>query len=283
MRSAHIREIKLMTTLIKLANTIMKKSTFGMLVSAILSGGSPSLLHAETITAPLWPNAGSTSVLTPTGWGASAGIVFFGVGATSPQVYSAQTDGDSGAGFGLGNPSKNLGLELSVAMMDLSKRDNFSYGFKVHRIIADGTSIGFGGLNLFHDRKKSDADDSYYVVVSHAFQNLQSDNNPNESKLNVSLGVGRGMFSTMSPYDIAAGKNKHGTYVFGSTAYEIFEATNAIVEWSGINLNAGLSTGLFSISDTIPITLSVAAGDLTGYSGDGGVRLYCSLSGAVLF
>jgi hypothetical protein len=271
------------STSINYAVTIMKKTTIRLLVGAILLGGTPSLLHAETIKAPLWPNAGSNSILVPSGWGASAGMVFFGIGTTTPQVYSDRSDGDSGAGFGLGNPSKNLGLELSVAMMDLSKRDNFSFGFKVHRIIADGTSIGIGGMNLFHDKLKSDADDSYYVVVSHSMQNLQTESNPYESKLQFNLGVGRGMFSTMSPYDVAAGKGKHGTYIFGSTAYEIFKATNAIVEWSGMNLNAGVSTGLFSISDHIPVTATVAAGDLTRYTGDGKVRLYCSLSAAVLF
>jgi hypothetical protein len=260
----------------------MKKSTFWILLGALLSGGAPSLLHAEPIKAPLWPNAGSTSILTPTGWGASEGMVFFGIGCTTPQVYSHRSDGDSGAGIGIGSPSKNLGLELSVAMMDLSGRDNFSYGIKVHRIIADGTSIGIGGVNLFRDKIKSDADESFYVAVSHAVQSVPSDNNPNESKLHVNLGVGSGMFSTMSPYDIAAGKRKHGSYVFGSTAYEIFEATNAIIEWSGINLNAGISTGLISISDHVPVTVTVAAGDLTSYSGDG-VRMYCSVSSAILF
>ncbi|NTW53039.1 MAG: hypothetical protein HGB22_10710 [Chlorobiaceae bacterium] len=260
----------------------MKKSTFLAVIIAVFSGGVSNMLHADPITAPLWPNAGSTSIFTPTGWGASFGIVYFGGGATTPQVYSTRTDADSGAGFGLGNPLKNLGLELSVAMMDVSKRDNFSYGFKIHRIIGDGTSIGFGGVNLFHDKKKSDADESYYVAISHAVQGLPSGYNPEESKLHLNLGVGNGMFSKMSPYDTRAGKGRHGTYVFGSTAYEIYNATNAIVEWSGMNLNAGISTGLFSLSKNIPVTVTIAAADLTKYTADG-VRLTYGVSGAILF
>lgn len=260
----------------------MKKTLFRMLLGAALTGVNPSPLRAETINAPLWPNAGGTSIMIPTGWGASDGMVFFGAGITSPQVYSNRSDGDCGAGIGIGDPSKNLGLELSVAMMNLSEQDNFSFGFKVHRIIADGTSIGIGGVNLFRDKDKSDADESWYVVISHALQSLRSDSDPSESKLQFNLGVGNGMFGDMSPYDIAAGKGRHGTYVFGSTAYEIFRATNVIVEWSGINLNAGISTGLFSISDHVPVSVTVAAGDLTGYSGDG-VRLYGSVGGAILF
>jgi hypothetical protein len=270
------------TTLINPTKSIMKKSTILAFIFAVLSGWVPSLLQAETLIAPLWPNAGSTSIITPTGWGASYGIVFFGAGTTTPQVYSTRTDADAGAGFGLGNPEKNLGLELSVEMMDVSKRDNFSYGFKVHRIIANGTSIGFGGLTLFRDKKKSDADESYYFAVSHAVQGLPSEYSPNESRMHLNLGVGNGMFSKMSPQDIKAGKGKHGTYVFGSTAYEIFKATNAIVEWSGVNLNAGLSTGLFSLGQNLPITVTIGAADLTNYSADG-VRLIVGVSGGILF
>ncbi|NTV93505.1 MAG: hypothetical protein HGA72_09700 [Chlorobiaceae bacterium] len=261
----------------------MKKSTIFVFICAMLSGGVHNeVLAAEKFTAALWPNAGSTSIMTPTGWGASYGILYFGGGTTTPQVYSVHTDADAGAGFGLGNPEKNLGLELSVDMMDVSKQDNFSYGFKVHRIIANGTSIGFGGLNLFPEKKKSDADESFYFAISHAVQGLPSDYNKNESKLHLNLGVGNGMFSKMSPEDIKAGNGRHGTYVFGSTAYEIFKATNAIVEWSGMNLNAGISTGLFSLSQNVPVTLTIAAADLTKYTADG-VRLSVGLSGAILF
>ena len=263
-------------------NQTMKKTGIIAVLIIVVSVLSSSLLHAENTEAPLWPNSADTGILTPGGWGASAGMVFIGAGSATPQVYTTSSDGSFGAGFGIGNPEKYIGLELSVAMMDVDKLDNFSYGLKVHRIIADGTSIALGGINLFHDKNKSDADESFYVAVSHAVQSLPSDYQPNQSKLHLSAGVGNGMFSRMSPDDIAAGKGKHGTRVFGSTAYEVFKATNIIVEWSGINLNSGISTGLLTFNENIPVTLTVAAGDLTRYSGDG-VRLLCALSCAVAF
>jgi hypothetical protein len=260
----------------------MKKTGVIAVLNIILSVFSTSLLHAENTATPLWPNSADTGILTPGGWGASAGMVFVGAGTVTPQVYTNHSDGSVGAGFGLGNPEKNMGVELSVAMMDVDKMDNFSYGIKVHHIIADGTSIALGGINLFHDKNKSDADESFYVAISHAVQSLPSEYQPNQSKLHVSVGVGNGMFSRMSPDDIAAGKGKHGTRVFGSTAYEVFKATNIIVEWSGINMNSGISTGLLTFDENIPVTLTVAAGDMTHYSGDG-VRLLCALSCAVSF
>jgi hypothetical protein len=261
----------------------MKKKLFQVIaVGAILLAASPSGLHAELISSPpLGPNEGGSSIMIPSGWGAYGGMVFGGFSFTTPQVYANVSDGNAGVGFGVGNPYKNVGVEMSVAMMDLSQQDNFSVGVKLHRNIAEGTSIGVGALNLFHD-SESDADDSYYVVASHAVQGMQSETQPYESKLLFTLGVGNGMFGDMSPIDIKAGKNEHGTYVFGSVAYEVFRATNVVVEWSGINLNAGVSSGLLKLGKNMPVNVTIAAGDLTSYSGDG-VRLLSSLNTAILF
>lgn len=258
------------------------KTSFRTFLFVALSALAPSLLKAETLEGPLWPNTGGYTIMTPSGWGASNGMVFFGVGRTMPQVYANQDDMGAGTGIGIGDPQKNLGVELSVDMNDVSARDNFSYGFKVHRVIYDGTAIAVGGEHLFYDKNKSDAGNSFYVSVSHAIQGLPSNYDSEQSKLNLSLGVGNGRFSRKSDDDVAAGKGMHGTYVFGAASYEIFEATNFIVEWSGINLNAGISTGLFSLSDNIPVNLTLAAGDLTKYSGDG-VKFLSALSLAVIF
>jgi hypothetical protein len=260
----------------------MKKRVLQLIACAMFVTTMSSPLEAQMLSVPLGPNEGGSSIMVPSGWGAYGGMVFGGVSVTAPQVYSDRSDGNAGAGIGIGDPYENIGLELSVAMMDLSEQDNISFGFKLHKNIADGTSVGIGGLNLFRDKLESDADESYYVVVSHAVQGMPSGTKPYESKLLLSLGVGNGMFSEMSPFDIDAGKNRHGTYVFGSAGYEFLKATNLVVEWSGINLNAGVSTGLFSLSRTLPVNVTVAAGDLTSYSGDG-VRLLCSVSSAVLF
>lgn len=259
----------------------MKKRLIRLIATAIALVASPSTLHAELLSSPLGPNEGGSSIMVPTGWGAYGGMLFYGVSLTTPQVYSNASDGNAGAGIGIGNPYTNVGVELSVAMMDLSQQDNFSFGFKLHRNIADGTSIGIGGLNMFHDAE-SDADESYYVAISHAVQGMPSGTQPYESKLLFTIGAGNGMFRRMSDYDIAAGKSKHGTYVFGSAAYEVLKATNLVVEWSGVNLNAGISTGALSISKHVPVNVTVAAGDLTNYSGDG-VRLLCAVNSAVFF
>jgi hypothetical protein len=259
----------------------MKSSFIRASMVMLIALSVPSRLLAVAPVTPLWPNNGGMTIMTPSGWGASSGMVFLGAGITSPQVYSDNDDTAVVAGIGIGNPSKNLGIELSAVMNDVSQRSNFSYGIKLSRIVGDGTSVAVGGENLFRDKSKNDADESCYIVVSHAVQGLSSESSAGSSKLNLTLGVGKGRFSDMSPDDIAAGKGEHGTRVFGSVACELFKATNVVVEWSGINLNAGISTGLLSLNDHVFVNLTVAAGDLTGYSADG-VRLLGSMSVAVL-
>jgi hypothetical protein len=262
----------------------MKASTFGALLCASLAASLPSALHAAEQPESLWPNKGGKTIMTPSGWGASNGMVFFGVGRTTPQVYSTVDDMGAAAGIGIGNPEKNIGVQLSATMNDVSEQNNFSYGIKLHRIIADGTSIAVGGEHLFHDDAETDpdADESFYVSVSHALQSMPSSYNADRSKLHLTLGVGNGRFGDKSQMDIATGKGEQGTYVFGAAAYEVYKATNVILEWSGINLHAGLSTGIFSLAENFPVNVTVAAGDLTDYSGDE-IRLLSSLSCAFIF
>jgi hypothetical protein len=261
---------------------LMKKSILQSMFCVVLSALAPSMLKAEAPEAALWPNEGGVTVMTPSGWGASNGMVFFGIGRTTPQVYASDDDMGAGTGIGIGNPERNLGIELSADMNDVSAFTNFSYGFKIHRILVPGTSIAVGGEHMFYDKDLSDAGESYYVAISQAVQSMPSANDPEQSKLHLTLGVGNGRFSHKSPDDVLAGKGEHGTHIFGAAAYEIYKASNLVLEWSGINLNAGISSGILSLGERIPVNLTLAAGDLTRYSGDK-VTLFSAMSFAVLF
>ena len=66
---------------------------------------------------------------------------------------------------------------------------------------------------------------------------------------------------------MSEGKGENGTWVFGNAAVEVAKDLNLLVEWSGINLHAGVSKA-FQVGD-VAISLSLAAADLTDYSGDG--------------
>jgi hypothetical protein len=214
-------------------------------------------------TTTLLPNRAAKSLMSPTGWGASGGLLFIGGGVTTPQAYSKNSDAAISFGLGVGNPVRNLGVQLSTTMSDVSNQGVFSLGFKVHRYVGYGTSIAVGGENFFAD-VRSDANESYYIVASHAFQELAS-SLPSFARLHASIGVGEGRFSQKSPLDVATGKGKDGTYVFGALSYEVYEATNFIVDWNGVNLATGFSVTPFS---AFPLGISVGVADLTDNSGD---------------
>lgn len=253
----------------------MKKMIELLAVSLVGAGWMAAIASAETgspgdfIREPLYdvylPNGAATTLATPSGWGAWGNTIFIGGGITSPAPYSNDSDGAAAIGFGIGNPAKNVGLQLTATMNDLSGQDNVSYGAVLHRYLGYGTSVAIGGDHLFRDEDESDVGESYYLAFGHAFQNVVSDT-LGKSGLHGSIGVGNGRFANKSPSDVASGKGKKGSHVFGALAYEIFANTNVILEWSGVNLNAGVAIAPF---ENFPLGVTLGAADLTDNSGDG--------------
>ncbi len=219
--------------------------------------------NINDVQATLLPNRAGKSLMSPSGWGASGGMLFIGGGVTSPQTYTDRSDAAVSFGLGVGNPVKNLGVQLSTTMSNVDDPGVFSLGFKVHRYLGYGTSIAAGGENFFAD-SRSDSGESYYLVASHAFQMFAA-SVPQFAKLHASLGLGEGRFGSKSPLDIANGKGHYGTHVFGALSYEIFDSTNLIVDWNGINLATGFS---FTPFKKFPLGISVGVADLTDNAGD---------------
>lgn len=229
------------------------------------------------VQAALRPNSAGKTLMTPSGWGAWGNAIFIGVGGTEPQVYSSEFDGAISLGAGFGHPVKNAGLQLTATIQDVSGMDNISYGIKVHKYLSRGISMAIGAEQLFGS-KESTADESFYIAASRASQQHPSAI-PGISKLHMNIGLGNGRFGNKSPRDVEEGKSEHGTYLFGGLAYEVYKNTNLILEWSGINLHAGVS---ITPVETIPVGITVGAADLTSNSGDG-VRLIFSVGSSYRF
>ncbi len=216
-----------------------------------------------------FPNGAATTLTIPSGWGAHSNVVFLGAGITSKQAYSNDDDAGVSFGIGLGDPVEYVGVQLSAAINDVSEGDNWSGGVKLHRYVATGTSLAVGAVHLFPD-SESDSDESFYITLSHAVQAYPSER-PGATKLNFTVGAGNERFGKKSPRDVKDGKGENGTYVFGAAAYEIFDSTNLVVDWNGLNLNAGVSIAPFRLipgAEFIPLVVTLGAADLTTYSGD---------------
>jgi len=229
------------------------------------------------VQSTILPNSAGKSLATPTGWGASNNVVFIGAGGTVPQAYSDHADGSIVFGGGFGDNIETLGVELSAAINDFDEVDRMSYGIKLHKYLGYGMAFAVGGEHLFAP-DDSDADESFYAVLSRISQH-----HPNAegiSKLHYSMGVGSGRYGEKSEKDKDEGKGSHGTYVFGSAAYEVISDTNLILEWTGINFNTGISTAPIK---NIPVVVTLGLGDLVeDFSGDG-VRVFGSIGYAHQF
>ena len=218
--------------------------------------------------APLYRASSNAQTLTtPTAEGASNNIVFMGVGGSSPAPYATKADGAAVIGFGVGDPIKNLGIQVCLISLDLSQWDRYSTAIHLSRSLGNGSTFGVGVENIMLT-DGGDTAKSYYAVYSQVVQTEPFINKTTGvSRLHFSIGAGNGRFADKSGDDIASGKGEHGTYIFGNVAYEVADQFNVITDWNGINLNAGVSK-TFMIGK-YPLVIAVGAADLTNYSGDG--------------
>lgn len=213
----------------------------------------------------LYPSDAPGGILIPSGFGGYGTYLFGGIGATYPEAYrNNKADLITSVGACVGNPAKAVNFAASLNMTDVHKFRDFSGNFIVSRKLFAGTSISAGALQMFANARQSDAPGStFYLAVSHAIQTIKS-LTPGCSRLSYTIGVGSGRFYEKSPKDIAAGRGKHGTAVFGSISYELIQHVNVNAEWTGMNL--GVSAGIRPFP--APLSLAVGVANLTRYTND---------------
>ena len=206
--------------------------------------------------------APAASISTPIGFGANFGQIFGGFAFQSRTRFTNQADGGLALGVGLGEPQKIVGLDVTLAILSLfgDNAGRGSFSFKIHRSLPEGFAVALGFENAIR-WGETDAGSSIYGVVSKFFQFTETTKEP-FSQLTLSLGVGGGRFRSEGA--IEDGVNSLG--VFASAGLRIVEPVSAIVEWSGQDLNAGISLIPFQ---NIPLTVNLAGADLTGNAGDG--------------
>ena len=211
---------------------------------------------AEFVVAP------SASISIPIGFGANFGQIFGGFAFQSRTRFTNQADGGLALGVGVGEPQKIVGLDVTMAILSLfgDNAGRGSFSFKIHRSLPEGFAIALGFENAIN-WGGTDAGSSIYGVVSKFFQFTETTKEP-FSQLTLSLGVGGGRFRSEGA--IEDGVNSLG--VFASAGLRIVEPVSAIVEWSGQDLNAGISLIPFQ---NIPLTVNLAGADLTGNAGNG--------------
>jgi len=218
--------------------------------------------------------ADAQGIYAPSGNGAWGNMVYAGVGFTSPQPFYANEDMIATVGFGLGNPAKNFGLQVSTDLQSVRNHERYSFNAKVHRYLGKGVSMAFGLENFYlqnHPASYRNSPKNVYLAMTQDFRYKVS---PAKfgSRFSYSIGVGIGRFSKLSPLDIAQenglniDEKYRGTYLFGAAQFRVSKWLNYHIEWSGVNLNSGLSVN--GKVWKVPFKLMVGVADLTPYSGD---------------
>jgi hypothetical protein len=203
----------------------------------------------------------SVTIINPSAYGASWRTAGIGIGLQERTRFTEDADGVIGLGFGLGNPTKNVGVQLGVTLVDVTApfRDG-ALNVKFHRRLPSDFSVALGvqGLATWGD---TDGGSSGYGVVTKKFT-FKKDRSQPWSELYTSIGIGGGQFRSES--DIRNDVNSLG--VFGSLALRAIEPVNVITEWSGQDLTIGLSIVPFR---ELPLVVVPAVTDITGTAGDG--------------
>jgi len=214
-------------------------------------------------------------LMVPGGTGAWGNMIYGGVGLTTPQAYYDKYPGIDKTkmlgsfGVGLGDPVKLLGFQIGSSMMDISQHDMYNLGLKVHKYFGEGLSVAVGIEDLFTFGSSTQASSGYSSEYIALTKDLRYNFVPQSimSKVSYSLGVGVGRFSELSQYDVKDKNRKNGTYVFGGLQYHIDKRFSLHADWTGTNLDAGLSFNSFV--EKVPFTIILGAADLTPYSGNG--------------
>ena len=215
-----------------------------------------SATELDPITLVL-PNISSN---VPNAYGASKGMGAIGVGFQNRTRFSNDADGTAAALIGLGDPRK-VGADLQVSFLDLSRFGHrLALGFKLHRQLANDTTVAVGGENALLS-SFSDSDASYYGVISKKLRLTESSRKP-FSRVYLSLGVGTGRF--LSERDVF--NNKGSVNVFGSAAINVNRSTTVFSEWTGQSLDVG--TSVVPIRK-YPFVITLALADVAGSGGDG--------------
>ncbi len=218
------------------------------------------------------PAAGASS---PAAFGAAFGDFFAGAGYQATVRVNNASDGAVVGGFGLGNPTRAVGLEVAVTSYS-TVRSGFgktmAASFKVHRMLPGLLSVGVGVENVVHS-KRADGGQSLYGVVSKVFP-LTPDAGRPFSAVTASVGAGNGRFRSFD--DMAQDRETIGA--FGSVGVRVLPAASVIADWNGQDLTAALSLAPLA---HVPLVITPAFTDLTGQAIGNRARFVLGVGGGI--
>jgi hypothetical protein len=201
-----------------------------------------------------------TAVLTtPTANGLRPGEAFVSAGMLQRQRYHRNPDGAVFGGFGLGDPHRYVGLDVTLTSFSTFKRGFFSRttaSFKIHRVLADGWRVAAGRENLLV-RGRNYAGESSYVVLTRGWEFAEA-----TAITGVSGTAGIGSDRFRSEKDWESGARTIGPFLSVDVATPPISWS---VEWSqDLSIGAAIQP-----IHAVPVRATIAALDVWGRAGDG--------------
>jgi hypothetical protein len=244
------------------------------------------------------PYRGSSPGITlgiPSGFGADGGQFFAAVGGGITRINSK--DGAASIGFGLGNASKSIGLQITYTSYSISPQKFFNlFGVDIGNIPASDRPFGSGGFNIkvhkdfgegwvaaigadsvistgpkvggIRGLAQNEIQGTYYATASKLIA-LRADASQPFSSMAVTVGVGTGRFL---PERQQVSNAFDGTFYltpFGSVALRVIPTMSFITEWSGNDLAMGFSIVPFR---NLPLLLTPMIRDIAGPDNINGAR-----------
>jgi hypothetical protein len=209
-----------------------------------------------------WVVPGVT-LMTPTGYVAKWGDLYSSFSVNNRSRGDNKADAYAFVGAGFGDPSRWLGIELTLGFLNV--REIFSSGkglsVKVGHTFPDGSSLSIGKIDFLQwPPNAADTGSSEYITYSKAFT---FDRKPTQlfSLLVVNLGIGDGQFKNDEKFI----NEIPGIGLFTSVGLRVVEPLNLIANWNN-NLHVGASLAPFR---KIPLIFTFGVLDTLNTQGDG--------------
>jgi hypothetical protein len=234
----------------------------GDVTAVAIPEGTDEIGAADSLQGRSWLGQPGSTINTPTAFGPGWGQVYVGMSYQDRIRYSDWHDGIVAVGAGFGNPRRTVGLAAAVTVLDTYTDfgQDRSLSLKLHRRLPWRSAVAVGYENLWHT-DGTDGGDSRYGVVSTVMP-LRDDLTAPFGSVVLSGGLGDDRFLAEERF----ARGERGTSAFGSVGLRLLRSTNGIVNWSGQDLNLGLSIVPLR---AFPVVVTPAVLDVTGRAGDG--------------
>ena len=222
-----------------------------------------------------------TATATPTAFGARWGQVYGGFSVQPVSRYATVSkydwqegewsDGTISLGAGIGNPNRWVGVDVTLNIFDtlfgsFGASDDFgtvrTLSLKLHRALSHESAVALGYENVWYNSPEDEnqGGSSIYGVATKVFTIREQRTSP-FSRATLSVGLGTDRFLPESKFQ----RQENGINAFGSVGVRIWSFLNVVADWTGQDLNVGVS--VTPIPD-FPLVLTPALVDVTGRAGD---------------